>query len=148
MKHQDTLSSIANLASTYAYQGNSSSGAQGRIRSLTDRIRDNIQIVEEDMVQVTTFFGKELIVLLLDLKRDNVLVIEVVVKAAARNQGYGKEVMVLLFDRCGDKVKITEEVVKVAAGNLREEIMALLLERRGDEVKITEEVVKAAARNE
>jgi len=98
------------------------------------------------MVQVATFFGKELIALLLDLKRDSVLVTEVVVKAATGNQSYGKEVMALLLDRCGDEVKITEEVVKAAAENQREK-MALLLDRRGDEVKITEEVVEAAIGN-
>jgi hypothetical protein len=39
-----------------------------------------------------------LIILLLDLKRDNVPVIEVVVKVVAGNEHSGKEVIALLLD--------------------------------------------------
>ncbi|CZR68380.1 related to heterokaryon incompatibility protein [Phialocephala subalpina] len=148
MDHQDTLSSIANLALTYIYQDHPSSRERERITSLIDRIRDNVQITEKDVVQAATSFGKELVTLLLDLKRDNIPITEEVVKAAASNENSGKEVMVLLLDQRGNEVKITEEVVKAAARNGDSgEVMALLLDQRGDEVKITEEVVEAAAGN-
>jgi hypothetical protein len=145
--HQDTLNSIANLASTYIYQGYLSKGQREMVTSLTDRLRDNIQIAEEVVVQAAGSFGKGLMSLLLDLKKDNVPVTEAVVEAAAGNKSSGKEVMALLLEQRGDEVKITEEVVKAAAGNREEEVMALLLDQRGDEVKITEEVVKVAAGN-
>jgi hypothetical protein len=150
MDHQDTLSSIANLASTYIYQGHSSPGKRERMTSLTDRIRDNVQITKEDFVQVATSFGKELITLLLDLNRDNAPAIEVVVKAAAGNERSGKEVIALLLDQYGAEVQITAEVVEAAARNERsgKEVIALLLDQRGAEVQITAEVVEAAAGNE
>ena len=46
-------------------------------------------------------------VLLLDLKRDNVPVTKVVVEAAAGNEKSGKGVMALLLDQRGAEVKIT-----------------------------------------
>ena len=59
MEHQDTLSTIANLASTYIDQLFYSSRREPlRIRSLTDRIRDNVQITEEEMVQMESSLAK------------------------------------------------------------------------------------------
>jgi tetratricopeptide (TPR) repeat protein len=147
--HQDTLNSIANLASNYIYQGYWSVGEREMVTSLTDRLRNNIQIAEEVVVEAARSFGKGPMTLLLDLKKDNVPVTEAVVKAAAGNASSGKEVMALLLDQRGDEVKITEEVVKAAAANhYGRGIMALLLRQRGHEVKITEEVLKEAASNE
>ncbi|KIM99850.1 hypothetical protein OIDMADRAFT_125975 [Oidiodendron maius Zn] len=147
--HKDTLNSIANLASTYIYQHNLWTGRQGMMASLTDRIRDNVQITEEDVAQVAQWFDERMIVLLLDLKRDNFPVNEVVVKAAARNKS-GDRVMKILLEQRGDEIKITEEIVKVAAENGQSDgrVMKVLLDQRGDEIKITEEIVKAAAKNE
>jgi hypothetical protein len=145
--HQDTLNSIANLASTYIYQGHRSIGKREMVTSLTGRLRENIQIAEEVVVQAAGSFGKGLMALLLDLKKDNVPVTEAVVEAAAGNASSGKEVMALLLDQRGDEVKITEEVIKAVARNYNEKVMALLLDRRDDEVKITEEVIKAVAWN-
>ncbi|KAN0122792.1 hypothetical protein V8E51_001118 [Hyaloscypha variabilis] len=150
--HQYTLSSVANLALTYIKISNciprdlklgfSSLRKPKKLESmtsLTDRIRDNVQITEGDMVQVVRSFGKELMTLLLDLKRDNVPITEEVVKAAAGNEDHGWELIPLLLDQCSAEVKITEEVLKAAAGNWNsgKGVMALLLDRRGDEVKIT-----------
>jgi tetratricopeptide (TPR) repeat protein len=147
--HQDTLNSIAGLALAYIDQRNSSPMWRGLVKSLTGRIRDNLQIREEEMAEVTRYFRKGLITLLLELKRDNIPVTEKVVKAAAENQEYSKEMMAALLDQRSNEVKITEEVVKAAAGNwwTGEDIMTLLLDQRGTEFKITEEVVKAAAGN-
>jgi hypothetical protein len=148
--HQDTLNSIAGLASKYIGQGNSRHVGRGLVKSLTGRIRDNLQIIEEDMAKVTGYFGKGLITLLLELKRDNIPVTEKVVEEAAKNTEYGTEVMAALLDQRSNEVKITEGVVKAAAGNQDNNsasIMALLLDQRGTEFKITEEVVKAAAGN-
>jgi hypothetical protein len=93
--------------------------------------------------------GKEVMMLLLEERGDEVKITEEVVKAVAGNRKSGKEVIMLLLEKRGDEVKITEEVVKAAAenGENGKEIMMLLLEERGDKVKITEEVVKAAAGN-
>ncbi len=144
--HPDTLSRIADLASIYI-KDDSEDGGKPAITSLVDRIRDNAQITEEDMVQVATSFGKGMVRLLLEF---NIRITTKVVEAAAGNAYRGQGVMALLLDQRGDEVKITEEVVKAAAGNAcgSREIMALLLNQRGDEVKITEEVVKAVAGNE
>jgi ankyrin repeat protein len=92
--------------------------------------------------------GKEVMMLLLDRRGDEIKITDEVVKIAAENWS-SREVMALLLDRRGDEVKITDEVVKAAAGNYRSgrEVMMLLLDRRGDEVKITEKVVEAAAGN-
>ena len=81
----NTLSSIANLVSTYIDQGDLSTVKLEMIKDLVYRIRDNIQILEEEVVQVAKSFGKKMLTLLLDLKRDNVPITEGVVKAAAEN---------------------------------------------------------------
>ncbi|KAE9363923.1 HET-domain-containing protein [Stipitochalara longipes BDJ] len=145
--HKDTLGSIANLALVYM-EDSGSTRKEKKILSLTNRIRDNIQITEEDMVWIIESFGMRLIILLLDLNKDNIPVTEYVVKAAACSDDRGKEVMELLLDRRGNEIKITGEVVKAAARSHRgKEVMELLLDRRGNEIKITGEVVKAAARS-
>jgi hypothetical protein len=144
--HQDTLNSIADLAWVYIDHSSFFDGQRRLARTLTGRIRDNVQITEEEMEKVAQDVDKELITLLLQLKKVNIPVTENVVKAAAR--AINSDAMRLLLDRRGKEVKITEEVVKAAAGNQwSERIMALILEQRGTEVKITEEVVKAAAGN-
>ncbi|KAF2177501.1 HET-domain-containing protein [Zopfia rhizophila CBS 207.26] len=153
--HPDTLSSIANLASTYVDQGSLGARELDMMQDLVNRVRDNVRVTEEEVVRVAGSFGNEMLTLLLGLKRDNVHVTEKVVKAAAGNWRNGKGVMTLLLDRRGNDVQITEEaiteeVVKAAAGN-RESgkgVMTLLLDRKGNNVQITEEVVKAAAGNE
>ncbi|EMR87688.1 putative het domain protein [Botrytis cinerea BcDW1] len=149
--HPDTLSSKAKLVGTYMGQNQQESGAikGGMLTRLTDKIRGNNQIEEEDLIHIARSFHKELMHILLDLKRENVIMTEEVVKAAAGNEKSGKEVMMLLLENRGAEVVITEEVVKAAAKNSNsgEEVMILLLEKRGVEVVITEEVVKAAAGN-
>ena len=154
--HQDTLNSIADLASTYinqhnswARKHNSWTGGERMMASLTDRIRDNVQITEEDVAHVTQWFDEKMIILLLDLKRDNFLVNEVVVKVAARNES-GDQVIKVLLDQRGNEIKITEEIVKAAAKNRAsgDRVMKLLLDQYGNKVKITDEVVTAVARNE
>lgn len=153
LDHQDTLSSIANLVSTYISrheaQGRSRHWKPELARSLTDRIRDNVQITEEDMIRVVSCFDEKIITVVFYLKRDNIPITKEVVRAAAENWVWGLEVMRLLLDKCGDEVKITEEVVEAAAENCDSglEVMRLLLDERGDEVKITKEVVKVAAEN-
>jgi hypothetical protein len=146
MDHQDTLNSIAGLASIYMRQGGLITADLKR--SLMSRIRDNVRITEDEMEQVARCFGGRLIKLLLGLKKNNIPVTEKVVKAAAKNMTHGGEVMTVLLDQRGNEVKITEEVVKAAAGHgWYKELMVLLLDRRGTEFKITEEAVKAAAGN-
>ena len=143
MDHLDTLSSIANLASTYIDQEDLSAVEPEMMKDLVYRIRDNVQILEEEVVQVTKLFSKEMLTLLLDLRRSNVPITEEVVEAAVGNRERGKEIMALLLDRRGGDVPITEGVVKTAAmnGKRGKEIMALLLDRRGGDVPITEGVV-------
>ena len=147
--HPDTLSSIANLASIYVDEGRLSTKTLEMMEDLLSRVKHNIQILEEEMVLITKSFGKEILSLLLVLKRDNVGITEEMLKAAAGNLWYGDEVMALLLDRGGDNIQITEMVLKAAAGNLDcgDEVITLLLDRRGDDIQITEEVLKAAAGN-
>lgn len=52
MDHQDTPSSIDNPRLSYIYQDHSNVRKREMITSLTNRIRDNIQIAEEDVAQV------------------------------------------------------------------------------------------------
>jgi hypothetical protein len=148
--YQDTLNSIAGLASAYIDQMFWGLEERGWRGSLIGRIRDNVQVTEDQMRQVTQYFDKRLITLLLGLKRDNIPVTEMVVKAAAKNQHYSEEVLTVLLDQRGNEVKITEEVVKAAASSAsrNNDAMRIILDRRGNEVKITEEVVKVAAGNE
>ena len=98
MDHLDTLSSIANLASTYIDQGDLNAVELEMMEDLVYRLRDNVQILEEEVVQVARSFGKKMLTLLLDLRRDNVPITERVVEAAVRNGGSGKEIMTLLLD--------------------------------------------------
>jgi hypothetical protein len=177
--HQDTLDSITSAVSAYIGQSDAGQRRKKKLaRSLTGRIRDNFQITEGEIIKITKLFGKGLITLLLELKRDNipvtgkaveaaamnskevlgvlldlrsneVKITEAVVKAAAR-ASRGSDAMRMLLDRRGNEVKITEEVLKAAAGNWNcgEEIMALLLDKRGTEVKITKEIIEKVARND
>ncbi|OCL01779.1 hypothetical protein AOQ84DRAFT_328482, partial [Glonium stellatum] len=145
MDHLDTLSSMANLASTYMGRGGLGTVEVKIMNDLVYRIKDNVQIPEEEVVQVAKSFSKEMLTLLLGLKRDNVPITEGV--AAARNWSRGQEIMTLLLDQRGDDVPITEGVMQAAAGNFGggQEIITLLLDRRGGDVLITEGVVQAAA---
>ena len=70
--HLDTLSSIANLASTYVDEGRLSAKPLEMMEDLLNRVKHNVQIPEEEMVLVAESFDKEMLRLLLDLKRDNV----------------------------------------------------------------------------
>ncbi|KAM0169103.1 hypothetical protein ACHAPF_010289 [Botrytis cinerea] len=149
--HPDTLSSKANLVGAYIDQNQWERGPikEGMLTSLTDKIRDNNQIEEEDMIHIARSFHKNILHVLFDLKRENVVVTKEVVKAAAGSGYYGGEIMMLLLEKRGAEVVITEEVVKVAVRNERsgKEVMMLLFEKRGAEVVITEDIIKAAARN-
>ena len=120
------------------------------VTSLTNQIRDNILLTEESLAFGIEFFEKELVALLLSLKRENVPITEEVVKAAARRRENGGQIMKLLLDQRDDEIKITEEVIKVAAENRENDYqtMKLLLDKRGNEIKFTEEVLKAVAGNE
>ncbi|KAK6591799.1 HET domain protein [Botrytis cinerea] len=149
--HPDTLSSKANLVGAYIDQNQWERGPikEGMLTSLPDKIRDNNQIEEEDMIHIARSFHKNILHVLFDLKRENVVVTKEVVKAAAGSGYYGGEIMMLLLEKRGAEVVITEEVVKVAVRNERsgKEVMMLLFEKRGAEVVITEDIIKAAARN-
>ncbi len=109
-------------------------------------------VVTEKVVRIAAGHdrnGKELMMLLLKERGNEITITEEVVKAAAGNDESGKEVMMLLLKERGNEITITEEVVKAAALNFWEgkELMMLLLKERGNEITITEEVVKAAAGN-
>jgi tetratricopeptide (TPR) repeat protein len=97
--HPDTLNSIANLASIYVDEGRLSAKALEMMEDLLSRVKHNVKILEEEMVLITKSFGKEILTLLLVLKRDNVQITEEMLKAAAGNPEYGHEVMALLLDR-------------------------------------------------
>ena len=170
--HPDTLRSIAYLASTYLDQSTLTSEEHEMMEDLSNRIKDNLQIPEEEVILVVKFFGIELLPLLLDLKENNVQITEEVVKAAAENEPDGlmtllpdqrereevaktaaarrEQIMTLLLDRRGDEIPITEAVVKAAAENhyKGKDLMTLLLDRRGDDIPITEGVVMAAVESE
>ncbi|KAF4624545.1 hypothetical protein G7Y89_g13625 [Cudoniella acicularis] len=148
--HRDTLSIIADLASFYIDRGLPMlQGSRELVTSLPNRIRWNDQITEIDMVHVAKGFDKQLMSVLLDLERKDILVTNKVLKAAATNLHGGPQMMAILLDRCDDEVKITKEVVEAVVKNAQcgLELMTLLLNRRGDEVKIliTEEVIKVVA---
>ncbi|KAN0075032.1 Heterokaryon incompatibility protein (HET) domain containing protein [Elaphomyces granulatus] len=175
--HPNTLKSIAYLASTYIDQQKMSKKELEMMEDLMGRIKDNLQIPEEEVVKVVELFGVDaMLPLLLDLKRSKVQITERVVKTAARSEKLmtllldrrddipitekmvkalaektsgDNKVLTLLLSRRGDNIPITEEVVKAAAGNWNSgnEVMTLLLDRRGDSIPITEEVVEAAAGN-
>ncbi|KAH8722793.1 heterokaryon incompatibility protein-domain-containing protein [Phaeosphaeriaceae sp. PMI808] len=167
---EEKFYNIANLASTYIDQSNLEIEELVTTQHLANRIRENAQITETELVQVVRSTGEEMLALLLGLRRGNVLITEEVVKAAAGNSARGKErnevtiteevvkaaagnsrsgkeVITLLLDQRGNEVTITEEAVVQIARSFDEEVMALLFKRRANEVTITEEVVKAAAGN-
>ncbi|KAM0175400.1 hypothetical protein ACHAPC_009643 [Botrytis cinerea] len=146
--HPDTLSSKAKLVGTYIDQNQwENEAVKNMLTRLTDKIRDDNQIEEENIIQIVRLSHKNILHILLGLKRENVIVTEEVVKAVAGNSRSGKEIMMLLLEERGAEVEITEEVVKAAAGNWKsgKEIMMLLLKKREAKVVITEEVVKVVA---
>ncbi|CAD6447540.1 a5565455-822b-4b0f-a687-8fc7c20c702a, partial [Sclerotinia trifoliorum] len=143
--HQDTLSSMANLLIVYMEEHHLGEGMKDMMIRLANRIENDIQMSEEDVIRVGRSFNQKMMKLLLDQKMENVLVTEKVVKAAVGNCYSGKEIMMLLLEKREAEMVITEEVVKAAAENQYsgKEIMMLLLEKRGAE-GITEEVVAVA----
>ncbi|KAM0139052.1 hypothetical protein ACHAP3_003320 [Botrytis cinerea] len=146
--HPDTLSSKAKLVGTYIDQNQwENEAVKNMLTRLTDKIRDDNQIEEENIIQIVRFSHKNILHILLGLKRENVIVTEEVVKAVAGNWDGGKEIMMLLLEEREAEVKITEEVVKAAAENWEsgKEIVILLLEKRGAETEITEEMVRVIA---
>jgi hypothetical protein len=149
MDHQDTLRSIAELASVYIGRDWSIMGLSSPHSSpLPDQIRWNRYIPEEELITAAKLLDRSLIKLLLDLRRENVLITEAVLKAAAGNDDSGRDIMALLLAGQTDAL-ITEEVLKATARNKRsgKKIMALLLEKRSSEVKITQEVFQISARH-
>lgn len=98
MDHPDTLSSIVNLASTYVDKDRLSAKALKMMEDLLSRVKHNVQILEEEVVLIIKSFGKEILTLLLVLKRDNVQITEEMLKAAAGNWDSGDEVTTLLLD--------------------------------------------------
>ncbi|TGO13444.1 hypothetical protein BTUL_0069g00110 [Botrytis tulipae] len=149
MYHHDTLSTVAKLGLVYM-KANPAWGVASRdMRRISNRIENNIQMSEEDLITVGRLYDYKMMELLLELERDNVKVTEEVVKAAVGNRYDGYEVMKLLFEKRGEEITITEKVVTAAAGNLNNgyKIMELLFEKRGEEITITEKVVTAAAGN-
>ena len=143
--HPDTLRSTAYLASTYINQRRMSKEELEMMEDLLDRIKDNLQIPEEEVVKTAAAESEKVMKLLVDRRGDDIRITEEVIKAAQKENGGTSTngVMTLLFDG----VQITEEAVKAAAGNRCPEVITLLLDRRGDNIQITEEVVKAAAGN-
>ncbi len=77
--HQNTLSSTVKLGSIYM---------QKMVTTLPDRIRDNVQLKEEDVVPLTRSPGK-IMNLLEYLKRDNVPITENVAEEVVENETKG-----------------------------------------------------------
>jgi tetratricopeptide (TPR) repeat protein len=146
--HPDTLDNIAHLVSIYIAQNDLGTQEPEMTQSLATRVRENAEITQGELLEVVQKFDNRMLALLLNLRRDKVVITQEVVKAAVENKYYRKELMTLLLDQRGADVPITEEVVKAAAGNYDgKELMTILLDRRGADVPITEEVMKAAAGN-
>ncbi|KFY02389.1 hypothetical protein O988_02179, partial [Pseudogymnoascus sp. VKM F-3808] len=131
---------------------------------LLNHLRDNSRITEEMVKIIAGSFYHRAMTLFLDLRGDDVKIIDEVVEvvagnrrsgqvevveAAAGNPENGREVMELLLHRRGDDVTITKEVVEAAAGNRKtgRGVIELLLDRRRDDVTVTGEALKAEAGN-
>jgi hypothetical protein len=87
--------------------------------------------------------GKEVMILLLERRRDQVQITKNVAKAAAQNWDR-KEILSLLLKRDGGQVQIIADVVKAVAQNKTGKyLIPLLLEKRRYQIPITEDVIKA-----
>lgn len=144
--HQDTLNTIATLASTYMDRTKPTPETMQLGTIITDRIRDNAPIAGEEMAKVIKLFIWDLILLLLDLERDKVQITEEVVVAVAKSYKHLDQ-MSLLFERRGTEVKITEEVLKAAARTGNAEVVSLLLDWCDTDSSITKDVMAEAARS-
>ncbi|KAJ5116138.1 heterokaryon incompatibility protein-domain-containing protein [Penicillium angulare] len=100
-----------------------------------------------DPLGVGSFFGEELMPILLEHRGENLPVSEEVVKRAAGHPGaYGPNIMKLLFEHRKESLPVSEDVVKEAAGNIGEygpEIMEILFKQRGKTLPVSKDVVKA-----
>jgi hypothetical protein len=84
--------------------------------------------------------------LLIERRRDEVIVTEEVVRAAATNRQSGEAVMTLLLERRVEGFDITQGLVKEVARSFRAKAMALLKRRRIQGV-VAEVEVRAASGN-
>jgi hypothetical protein len=144
--HHDTRESIAKLASIYLDQkGFYIPGEDPIMIRLADRIRDNAAVEEVNLIEVAEFDDGRIMSLLLgpSINKDNILVTEEVLRAAASNciEPNGEEVMKLLLEKRGPDT-ITKEVIEETIINDRNagKIMKLLLEKRAD-IRITKDLV-------
>lgn len=100
--------------------------------------------VEEKFILIVQGNDIDMIKFLLERRRDDILITEKVLKAAAKIEIFGGDIMALLLDRGGNNVPVTEEVVEAAADNGMD-MLECVLERVKD-VPTTEKVLKTAAR--
>lgn len=138
--HKNTLSTIANLASTYMDHRNPSYGTMQLRTSLTDRIRNNAIVTGKQMAEAVCLFGKRTTTLLLYLEQENVQITEEVLLEIAKSSD-GSEMKLLLLDQRGTEIKITEKVLNAAAKKGNTKLVSLLLKWCGTDVSITEEIV-------
>ncbi|KAF2235084.1 hypothetical protein EV356DRAFT_135445 [Viridothelium virens] len=112
--------------------------------------QQHIKITEEVVKVAARNYssGKEVMMLLLDRRGNDVQITEEVVKAATGNYGCGKEVITLLLDRRGNDVQTTKIITKVALGKHKsaKDLMTLLLNRQEDNIQITEEILTSIVR--
>ncbi|THV52909.1 hypothetical protein BGAL_0065g00380 [Botrytis galanthina] len=144
--HPDTLSSIAKLGLVYMAGKN----MEGRHEmTISNKIENNTQMSEEDMIQVGKSCDRKMMKLVLDLEKKNFEITENVLEAVAKNDSSGYEVMELLLAQEEFFFKVTENVVKAAAKNHDGgyEIVKLLIERRGEEITITTQIMNNAVGN-
>jgi DNA polymerase III delta prime subunit len=91
--------------------------------------------------------GKQVMILLLDRHRDQIMITEDVIEAAAENTGNGKEVMTVLLDWCKDQFLASAQLISTVIQNFDRTVVTFLLDRCGDQTLITEDMIKAAAQN-
>jgi hypothetical protein len=73
--------------------------------------------------------GKEVVMLLLEKRGDEVEITEEVVKAAAGNEGKAEQITTLLIDRRRSDIHITDNVVYAAATSGQEAVLRMISER-------------------
>ncbi|PTB72231.1 hypothetical protein M440DRAFT_1405612 [Trichoderma longibrachiatum ATCC 18648] len=116
---------------------------------LLNQSREKIPITEAAACLIVRYFDASVVGLLLSRYRENAVVPEDVVNAAAANREDGTGVMALLLDQRGLQFQVTERTLEAATANPNgRDIVELLLNERGAEVQVTEAIVRSALTSE
>jgi NACHT domain len=111
--------------------------------ALLERLNESTVVNKRVVITAAwSWSSKEFMTLLLENRRDQILITEEVVKVAIGNYLIGKEIIKVLLEPRGDQILITKGMINTALWNRG--ALTVVLEQYGNQIPITNEVIEAA----